>query len=136
MCIRDSIGTIDTYAKQVTDLHGKMPELKEKLAKANDAMKYLPEVDALGEKIVELNGKMPSIKEPVSYTHLDWVRLQGKGIGRAMKIGKDNILGFTQAVEEYLAPVSYTHLDVYKRQDLSCRTSCRSGNPSHCSRRS
>lgn len=61
-----NIGTIDTYAKQVTDLHGKMPELKEKLAKANDVMKYLPEVDALGEKIVELNGKMPSIKEQVS----------------------------------------------------------------------
>ncbi|EGO2718418.1 TPA: DgaE family pyridoxal phosphate-dependent ammonia lyase, partial [Enterococcus faecalis] len=35
--------------------------------------------------------------------YIDWVRLQGKGIGRAMKIGKDNILGFTQAVEEYLA---------------------------------
>ncbi|HBK3293697.1 TPA: YhgE/Pip domain-containing protein [Enterococcus faecalis] len=61
-----NIGTIDTYAKQVTELHGKMPELKEKLAKANDAMKYLPEVDALGEKIVELNGKMPSIKEQAS----------------------------------------------------------------------
>ncbi|EIQ7162671.1 YhgE/Pip domain-containing protein [Enterococcus faecalis] len=61
-----NIGTIDTYAKQVTDLHGKMPELKEKLAKANDAMKYLPEVDTLGEKIVELNGKMPSIKEQAS----------------------------------------------------------------------
>ncbi|MBW4161127.1 YhgE/Pip domain-containing protein [Enterococcus faecalis] len=61
-----NIGTIDTYAKQVTDIHGKMPELKEKLAKANDAMKYLPEVDALGEKIVELNGKMPSIKEQAS----------------------------------------------------------------------
>lgn len=34
--------------------------------------------------------------------HIEWVRLQGKGIGRAMKIGKDNILGFTQAVEDYL----------------------------------
>ena len=32
-----------------------------------------------------------------------WVRQQGAGIGRAMKIGKDNILGFTQAVEDYLA---------------------------------
>ncbi|MHC5268620.1 DgaE family pyridoxal phosphate-dependent ammonia lyase [Enterococcus sp. LJL98] len=31
-----------------------------------------------------------------------WVRLQGKGIGRAMKIGKDNILGFAQAVEDYV----------------------------------
>ncbi|MEO1768547.1 DgaE family pyridoxal phosphate-dependent ammonia lyase [Candidatus Enterococcus ferrettii] len=33
---------------------------------------------------------------------IDWVRMQSKGIGRAMKIGKDNILGFTQAVEDYL----------------------------------
>lgn len=33
---------------------------------------------------------------------VEWVRLQSKGIGRAMKIGKDNILGFTQAVEDYL----------------------------------
>ncbi|WP_207694675.1 L-seryl-tRNA(Ser) seleniumtransferase [Enterococcus sp. DIV0212c] len=35
-------------------------------------------------------------------TYIEWIRLQGKGIGRAMKIGKDNILGFTQAVEDYV----------------------------------
>lgn len=34
---------------------------------------------------------------------VEWVQAQGKGIGRAMKIGKDNILGFAQAVEDYLA---------------------------------
>ena len=34
--------------------------------------------------------------------YVEWVRLQGKGLGRSMKIGKDNILGFTQAVEDYL----------------------------------
>ncbi|MEI5994596.1 DgaE family pyridoxal phosphate-dependent ammonia lyase [Candidatus Enterococcus mansonii] len=34
--------------------------------------------------------------------YVEWIRLQGKGIGRAMKIGKDNILGFTQAVEDYV----------------------------------
>lgn len=34
---------------------------------------------------------------------VSWVRLQGKGIGRAMKIGKDNILGFTQAIADYVA---------------------------------
>lgn len=34
--------------------------------------------------------------------YIQWIRLQSKGIGRAMKIGKDNILGFTQAVEDYL----------------------------------
>jgi L-seryl-tRNA(Ser) seleniumtransferase len=33
---------------------------------------------------------------------VSWVRLQSKGIGRSMKIGKDNILGFTQAVEDYV----------------------------------
>lgn len=35
-------------------------------------------------------------------TYIEWVRLQGKGIGRAMKIGKDNILGLTQALEDRL----------------------------------
>ncbi|MBF8807474.1 MAG: DgaE family pyridoxal phosphate-dependent ammonia lyase [Enterococcus lacertideformus] len=34
--------------------------------------------------------------------YVSWVRLQSKGIGRSMKIGKENILGFTQAVEDYL----------------------------------
>ncbi|MGX7174108.1 DgaE family pyridoxal phosphate-dependent ammonia lyase [Enterococcus ratti] len=34
--------------------------------------------------------------------YVNWVRLQSKGIGRAMKIGKENILGLTQAVEDYL----------------------------------
>ena len=37
------------------------------------------------------------------HEYVEWVRLQGAGIGRAMKIGKDNILGFTQAIEDYLA---------------------------------
>ncbi|WP_314061361.1 DgaE family pyridoxal phosphate-dependent ammonia lyase [uncultured Vagococcus sp.] len=34
--------------------------------------------------------------------YIDWVRLQSKGLGRSMKIGKENILGFTQAIEDYL----------------------------------
>lgn len=33
---------------------------------------------------------------------IDWIYLQSHGIGRAMKIGKENILGFTQAIEDYL----------------------------------
>ena len=35
-------------------------------------------------------------------SYIEWVRLQGKGIGRAMKIGKENVLGFTQALEDRL----------------------------------
>lgn len=34
--------------------------------------------------------------------YIDWISMQSKGLGRSMKIGKENILGFTQAVEDYL----------------------------------
>lgn len=40
--------------------------------------------------------------------YIEWIRLQGKGIGRAMKIGKENILGLTQAIEDYLTKGSET----------------------------
>ncbi|MBM6615288.1 DgaE family pyridoxal phosphate-dependent ammonia lyase [Desemzia sp. RIT804] len=33
---------------------------------------------------------------------IEWVSLQSKGIGRAMKIGKENILGLATAIEKYL----------------------------------
>lgn len=58
-----NIAEIDKYTQEVVALHGKMPELKTKLAKANEFVEYLPEVDALGAKLVDLNAKMPAIKE-------------------------------------------------------------------------
>ncbi|MEN3930175.1 DgaE family pyridoxal phosphate-dependent ammonia lyase [Microvirga sp. W0021] len=33
---------------------------------------------------------------------IEWVKLQGQGIGRAMKVGKEGILGLTVAIESYL----------------------------------
>ena len=33
--------------------------------------------------------------------YIDYVRLQSQGIGRAMKVGKESILGLTQAISEY-----------------------------------
>lgn len=59
----DNIAEIDKYTQEVVALHGKMPELKEKLTKANEFVDYLPQVDVMGDKLVELNGKMPTIKE-------------------------------------------------------------------------
>lgn len=59
----ENIGQIDKYMQEVVALHGKMPELKTKLAKANEFAEYLPQVDALGTKLVDLNDKMPTIKE-------------------------------------------------------------------------
>lgn len=47
--------------------------------------------------------------------YIDWVRLQGKGIGRAMKIGKDNILGLVQAIEEYIENGSESGESMKKR---------------------
>lgn len=37
-----------------------------------------------------------------SKDYIEWVRLQSKGIGRAMKIGKENILGLAAAIEYYI----------------------------------
>ncbi|MCL2560506.1 MAG: DgaE family pyridoxal phosphate-dependent ammonia lyase [Turicibacter sp.] len=36
-------------------------------------------------------------------TYIDWIRLQNKGMGRAMKIGKENVLGLVAAIEAYLS---------------------------------
>ncbi|MDR3430630.1 MAG: DgaE family pyridoxal phosphate-dependent ammonia lyase [Rouxiella aceris] len=33
---------------------------------------------------------------------IEWVKLQSNGIGRAMKVGKEGILGLTQAIESYI----------------------------------
>jgi putative membrane protein len=62
----DNLDTIDQYTQQVVDLHGKMPDLKAKLAKANEFIDYLPEVDALGEKVVQLDESMPAVKDQLS----------------------------------------------------------------------
>lgn len=34
--------------------------------------------------------------------YIDWIRMQSAGLGRAMKIGKENIMGLTKAIEDYL----------------------------------
>ena len=43
-----------------------MPDLKAKLAKANEFIDYLPEVDALGQKVVQLDDSMPTVKNQLA----------------------------------------------------------------------
>lgn len=62
----DNLGTIDQYSQDVVGLHGKLPDMKAKLDKANQLVNYLPQVDALGEKIVKLNDNMPTIKNQLA----------------------------------------------------------------------
>lgn len=58
-----NIEQIDKYTQEVAALHGKIPELKMKVTKANEFAAYLPQVDVLGAKLIDLNSKMPTIKE-------------------------------------------------------------------------
>jgi L-seryl-tRNA(Ser) seleniumtransferase len=47
--------------------------------------------------------------------YIEWVRMQGSGVGRAMKIGKENILGLAAAIEYYLEEGPETGEEMKKR---------------------
>ncbi|MGQ2376467.1 DgaE family pyridoxal phosphate-dependent ammonia lyase [Companilactobacillus zhachilii] len=72
-------------------------------AAEEDLVKYL-EMDA---DVVIYSGAK-AIEGPASGVifgkekYIRWARMQGAGIGRAMKIGKENILGLTAAIAKYL----------------------------------
>ncbi|MBL1227706.1 YhgE/Pip domain-containing protein [Enterococcus sp. BWB1-3] len=59
----NNIDTIDGYVQQVAELHGKIPEIKKKITKADEFITYIPKIDALADKVVELNTNLPVIKE-------------------------------------------------------------------------
>ena len=43
-----NLDTIDSYTKQIVDLHDKFPEIKDKIAKAEEFTDYIPQVDEMG----------------------------------------------------------------------------------------
>ncbi|MFO8069355.1 MAG: DgaE family pyridoxal phosphate-dependent ammonia lyase [Alkalibacterium sp.] len=49
--------------------------------------------------------------------YVKWVKLQSQGIGRAMKIGKENILGIAEAIEVYLADKADTLDEMSRKAD-------------------
>lgn len=63
LSVDENSGTFEKYAQEIVRLNGKLPDLKDKLNKANEFVDYLPEVDALGNRIIELNEMLPTIKE-------------------------------------------------------------------------
>ncbi|EUJ42779.1 DgaE family pyridoxal phosphate-dependent ammonia lyase [Listeria riparia] len=85
-------------------------------AAEEDLYKYAKEGATLviysGAKAIDgpTSGLVIGKKEPIS-----WVRMQSKGIGRAMKIGKENIIAFTGAVERYINTPSETGQEMQKR---------------------
>lgn len=72
-------------------------------AAEEDLQKYVD----LGVDIIIFSGAK-SIEGPASglvfgkNPYIDWIKKQSLGIGRSMKIGKENILGFVSAFEKYI----------------------------------
>lgn len=72
-------------------------------AAEEDLYKYIK----MGADVVIYSGAK-AIEGPASgvifgkKNYIKWARMQGAGIGRAMKIGKENIIGLTTAIAKYL----------------------------------
>ena len=85
-------------------------------AAEEDLGKYLD----LGADIIIFSGAK-AIEGPASglvfgkAKYIDWIRMQCSGIGRAMKIGKENILGFVGAVESYVKTKTESGMHMRKR---------------------
>lgn len=47
--------------------------------------------------------------------YVEWVKRQSQGIGRAMKVGKEGILGLTLAIEQYLTATKETGAEMVNR---------------------
>lgn len=62
----DNLDEIDQYTQEIVAVQGKLPELKQKLAQANQMQSYLPQIDDLGQKLVALNQKFPELKQQAS----------------------------------------------------------------------
>lgn len=62
----DNLDEIDQYTQEIVAVQGKLPELKQKLAQANQMQSYLPQIDELGQKLVSLNQKFPELKQQAS----------------------------------------------------------------------
>lgn len=88
-------------AIEVAHQHG-LPLILDAAAES-DLTKYLK----MGVDVVVYSGAK-AIEGPASGVvfgkarYIEWARLQSKGMGRAMKIGKENIIGLTRAIEQYL----------------------------------
>lgn len=95
--------SMPTVEEAVTVAHRNNLPLIVDAAAEEDLHKYLH----LGADLVIYSGAK-AIAGPTSGIVLGkeelikWVRMQSKGIGRAMKIGKENILGLAAAIEAYL----------------------------------
>ncbi len=99
-CVQKSMLSVE-QAATVAHLH-QLPLIVDAAAEEDLTIYYRQGADLViysGAKALEgpTSGLVIGRQQPVA-----WVKRQGSGIGRAMKIGKEGILGLTQAIESYL----------------------------------
>src|SRR5471030_351090 len=99
-CVQKSMLSVE-QAAAVAHQH-QLPLIVDAAAEEDLTIYYRQGADLViysGAKALEgpTSGLVIGKSQPVA-----WVKRQGNGIGRAMKIGKEGILGLTQAIESYL----------------------------------
>ncbi|WDF89998.1 DgaE family pyridoxal phosphate-dependent ammonia lyase [Aeromonas hydrophila] len=100
-CVQKSILSV-AEAAEVAKAHG-LPLIVDAAAEEDLRLYY-----NLGADLVIYSGAK-AIEGPTSglvlgkRQYVEWVKQQANGIGRAMKVGKEGILGLTHAIERYLA---------------------------------
>ncbi|MGS3179827.1 DgaE family pyridoxal phosphate-dependent ammonia lyase [Aeromonas dhakensis] len=99
-CVQKSILSV-AEAAEVAKAHG-LPLIVDAAAEEDLRLYY-----NLGADLVIYSGAK-AIEGPTSglvlgkRQYVEWVKQQANGIGRAMKVGKEGILGLTHAIEHYL----------------------------------
>lgn len=99
-CVQKSILSVEEAAAVAHRHH--LPLIVDAAAEEDLTVYYRQGADLViysGAKALEgpTSGLVIGKTRPVA-----WVKRQGNGIGRAMKVGKESILGLTQAIESYL----------------------------------
>ncbi|WP_413736847.1 DgaE family pyridoxal phosphate-dependent ammonia lyase [Sodalis sp. RH21] len=99
-CVQKSMLSVEQAAEVAH--HHQLPLIVDAAAEEDLRVYYGQGADLViysGAKALEgpTSGLVIGKQQPVA-----WVKRQGNGIGRAMKIGKEGILGLTQAIESYL----------------------------------
>lgn len=100
-CVQQSILSV-TEAAEVAKAHG-IPLIVDAAAEEDLRLYYNQGADLViysGAKAIEgpTSGLVLGRRQ-----YVEWVKQQAGGIGRAMKVGKEGILGLTHAIERYLA---------------------------------
>lgn len=100
-CVQKSILSV-AEAAEVAKAHG-LPLIVDAAAEEDLRLYYNQGADLViysGAKAIEgpTSGLVLGKRQ-----YVEWVKQQANGIGRAMKVGKEGILGLTHAIERYLA---------------------------------